>query len=267
MSTSWVKVGYAILLGVVLAITVGFGVLTFESGPRPPQPAGLTFAQLNGTGSDADNARIAKQIDGFYSDLQSYREKFPEHQRNIFLWLAGIGMLVAVVGVALPRVVNYLRLGFVLGGLFLLVIGAWFALQGVPVGAPPASSLLTLFSSGTPKTLDAAGRFLRFAVSIVGLLVLLFVGLWRLTDWPAPVVAAEPRPLPGTVPAGYAAAPFVAELPPADPAATAALRPHVVETSKWGRPEERAGTESNALPPSPGAAALDQPGGSVLPPA
>src|SRR5690349_8501703 len=96
MSTTWVKVGYAVLLAAVLAVTVGFGVLTFESGPKPPQPAGLTFSQLNGNASDADQARISKQIDGFYDDAIKYQEGFPEHQRNIFLWLAGLGILVGV---------------------------------------------------------------------------------------------------------------------------------------------------------------------------
>lgn len=237
MSTTWIRVSYAVLLGLVLAIAVGFGVLIFESGPRPPQPLGLTFSALNGNSTDQESARISKQIDGFYSDNQSFREKFPDHQRNIFLWFAGIGILLGVVGVALPRVVNYLRLGFVLGGFALVIAGAWYALQPLPEAAPPASSLLALFSAGTPKELDTAGRFLRFAVAIVGLLVLLFVGLWRLTDWPAPVTA-ESRPLPGTAMAGYApVAQPMATAPYAAPAAFPERPPQ--EAAKWARPEDR----------------------------
>jgi hypothetical protein len=275
MSTTWVKVGYAVLLAAILAVTVGFGVLTFEAGPKPPQPAGLTFSQLNGNASDADQSRISKQIDGFYDDVLKYREKFPEHQRNIFLWFAGLGIIIGVIGVALPGVVNYLRFGFVLGGLTLLIAGAWYALQGVPQAAPPASSLLTLFSSGTPKTLDTAGRFLRFAVSIVGLLVMLFVGLWRLTDWSSGTRPVESRPVPGSAPAGfgYTQAPG-GSVPTYDPAP----RPTPPEAQKWGRPDERTYVAPPADSPPPATASApavpvtavpppEAPGENALPPA
>src|SRR6266567_9424579 len=70
MSTTWIRVAYAILLGVVLAVTAGFGVLIFETGPKPPQPAGVSFAQLTGQTTDQENSRIAKQIDSFFNDNQ-----------------------------------------------------------------------------------------------------------------------------------------------------------------------------------------------------
>ncbi len=236
MDTTWVKAVYAILLGVALALSVGFGVLTFETGPRPPQPPGLSFSALNGSTSDQDTARIGKQIDSFYSDLQAYRERYPNHQRNIFLWLAGAGMVLGVVGVALPRVVNHVRLGLLAGALLLILGGAWYAFQPVPQVVQSTASIL---SAGTPKTLDAAGRFLRFAVSIVGLLLLLFVGLWRLTDWPAPLFL-ETRPLPGSAPAGHEPDAASSASASAVPAAVPVVGPHREgEALKWGRPEER----------------------------
>lgn len=246
MSTTWIRVSFAVLLGLVLAVSAGFGVLTFESGPRPPQPVGLSFSQLNGNSTDQDSTRINKQIDGFYSDNQTYREKFPDHQRNIFLWFAGIGIVLGVIGVALPRVVNYLRLGFVFGGLLLVGAGTWYTLQQVPQAAPPASSLLALFSGGSPKELDTAGRFLRFAVSIVGLLVLLFTGLWRLTDW-QPAGASEGRQAPGAIMGGYApgAAPM---LTPYGSPAGAPTRPSE-EPAKWARPDDLIQTTQPPAPP------------------
>jgi hypothetical protein len=226
MSTTWIKVAYAALLGLVVAVTVGFGVASFITEPRLPQPLGITFTQLSDQNASAqDNSRQAKQIDGLLQDGQNYRANYPDYQRNIFLAFAGIGMIVAILGVALPAVVNYLRLGFVTGGVLLIAAGAYFAVQPVPNPIPPSGSVLTLLGIGQPTVLDAAGRFLRFAVSVVGLLVLLFVGLWRLTDWVmtprmvAPAAVAPAAPAASVVPV---AAPPV----PSDPL-------------RWARPEDQ----------------------------
>jgi hypothetical protein len=232
MSTAWIRVSYGFVLGIVLAITVGFGIATFLTEPKPPQPLGFTFSQLTSNGTDQENQRQAKQIDSFYADAQTYREKYPDYQRNLFVALVGAGLLMAVIGVALPSVVNYIRFGFLLGGIALVSYATWFALQPIPNGAP-AGGVAALLSAGTPKTLDTAGRFLRFAVAIVGLLVLLFVGLWRLTDWTG---SAEQRVEP-VAPARVSPA-VAAPAPVYDPPAPAARAP-LPDSLKWARPEER----------------------------
>ncbi|MHB8575034.1 MAG: hypothetical protein ACYDCQ_06840 [Dehalococcoidia bacterium] len=254
MSTTWIRVCYGILLGVVLTASAGFGVLTFETGPKAPQPVGVSFVSLTGTTTDQETARIGKQIDSFFSDNQTYRDKYPDHQRNIFLWFAGLGLLFGAIGVALPTIVNYLRFGFMVGGLFLVAGGVWFALQPVPQGAPPAASILSLLSAGTPNGLDSAGRFLRFAVVIVGLLVLLFVGLWRLTDWSA-TGAVEPRLMPVLVPVVPAVGVAPVPAPPttyATPAGTiyapAAQPPG--DTLKWAPPNEQPVETTPPVPPA-----------------
>src|SRR6185369_4424759 len=84
----------------------------------------------------------------------------------------------------LPAVVNFLRWGFLLGAAFCLVWAGYVALHSVPNPAPVASSVLALLAANEPKQLDFAGRFLRFAISFVGMILLLFIGLWRLTEWP-----------------------------------------------------------------------------------
>lgn len=250
MSTAWIRVSYGVILGMVLAITVGFGVNVFLTGPKPPQPVGFTFSQLTTNSSDQENQRQAKQIDGFYNDAQTYREKYPDYQRNLFVALAAAGMLIAVIGVALPSVVNYIRFGFVLGGVALVAYATWLALQPLPDGAP-AGGVAALLSAGTPKTLDTAGRFLRFAVGIVGLLVLLFVGLWRLTDWSG---AGERRVEPAVPARGSPAAAVPA--PVYDPPAPAA-RASLPDSLKWARPDEHAAEPEPVRPaagPDEGAA-------------
>lgn len=237
MSTTWVKVGYGILLGLVLALTAGFGAATFISEPRPPQPVGVTFQQISTNSSDTENQREAKQIDRYFNDVQTYRGKYPDYQRNIFLAFAIAGLVLGVVGVALPAIVNYLRLGFLIGGGILLAAGAWFVIQPVPLGTENPSGILTLLVVGTPEVLDTAARFLRFAVSLVGVLVLLFVGLWRLTEWSsAPAAApatATPAAIPPPAPSSVAAGTPFAAAPP-HPAGDAL---------KWARPEDRAAAD------------------------
>ncbi|HZQ35821.1 MAG TPA: hypothetical protein VFD32_07810 [Dehalococcoidia bacterium] len=237
MSTTWVKVGYGILLGLVLALTAGFGAATFISEPRPPQPVGITFQQISSNSSDTENQREAKQIDSYFNDVQSYRGKYPDYQRNIFLAFAIAGLVLGIVGVALPSIVNYLRLGFLVGGGILLAAGTWFVIQPVPLGTENPSGILTLLVVGTPNVLDTAARFLRFAVSLVGVLVLLFVGLWRLTEWSAtpsavPTTAAPVAPPPAPASVAAVGASFAA----------APVRP-VEDSLKWARPEERGGAD------------------------
>jgi hypothetical protein len=245
MSTTWVKVGYGILLGLVLALTAGFGAATFISEPRPPQPVGVTFQQISTNSSDTENQREAKQIDSYFNDVQSYKGKYPDYQRNIFLAFAIAGLLFGIIGVALPALVNYLRFGFLIGGGLLLAAGTWFVIQPVPLGTENPSGILTLLVVGTPSVLDTAARFLRFAVSLVGVLVLLFVGLWRLTDW-------------STTPASAPAAAAPAATPPPAPSSVLAVGvpftppPRSAEDSlKWARPEERpAAAQPGDAPPT-----------------
>jgi hypothetical protein len=239
MSTTWIKVAYAVLLGVVVAMTVGFGVATFIVPPRTPQPVGISFTSLSDqNASDQQTSHQASLIDSFYKDAQTQRANYPEYQRNIFLTFAGIGLLIAVIGVALPAVVNYLRLGFILGGGMLAVAGIYIAVQPVPNAIPPTSSILTLLGLGQPTVLDTAGRFLRFAVSVVGLLVLIFVGLWRLTDWVmTPRVVMTPA---GGVPASVA----TISAPPATSTAPPAA------ADRWARPDERATMPPSYTPPA-----------------
>src|SRR5207248_896982 len=130
--------------------------------------------------------------------------------------------------------------------LVLIVAGTWFALRSVPQVAPPsAASLLSLLPAGEPNGLDTAGRFLRFAVALVGALVLLFIGLWRLTEWPATAPVSRRDATDAAVPVTVtpvAAQPVVPTT--YDPPAPAAP----VGELKWARPEERLAGTPDAMP-------------------
>ncbi|HLZ70093.1 MAG TPA: hypothetical protein VKV26_09330 [Dehalococcoidia bacterium] len=237
MGTTWVKVGYGSLLGLVLALTAGFGSAIFISEPRLPQPVGVTFQQLSGNTPDAETAREAKQIDGYFGDVQNFKGKYPDYQRNIFIAFAVAGLIFAIIGVALPAIVNYLRFGFLIGGGLLLAAGAWFVIQPVPLGTENPSGILTLLVVGTPAVLDTAARFLRFAIALVGVLLLLFVGLWRLTEWSTATSA------PAGAAAGMAAAPPPGPSSIAAATASVTSAPPPAESLKWARPDDRSAAD------------------------
>jgi len=192
MSTLWVRAVYAVLLALVVALAVGFGVSMAVTGPRPPDTPQLTFRELQSGSDDQQSAeQLISVVDRFYQDSYDFRRAYPEYQRNVLVILVLVGMLVGSVGLALPESFNYLRLGLTLGAILILAYGAALALGPTPNPAPTASpSITNLLAAGSPPGLDFVGRFLRFAVSFVALLVFLFLGLWRLTDW-APLAAAS----------------------------------------------------------------------------
>ncbi|HZU77372.1 MAG TPA: hypothetical protein VFA70_11450, partial [Dehalococcoidia bacterium] len=148
--------------------------------------------------------------------------------------------------------------GFVLGGLLLIAAGTWFALQPVPRPVSEnASSLLSLIPAGTPAVLDTAGRFLRFAVAVVGLLLMLFIGLWRLTDWstvPVRLVAAPPAapPYPAAAYPSPGAPVTVPAAPPPQPASSP-------DALRWAPPEVRNTAVTSPSPPLQAAVETEPP--------
>jgi|GEM_PF-1160633 len=215
MSTAWIRVAYGVVLGLVLLFTVAFGSAMAFPGPDLPENPDVTFRQLTAGGeNDRSQNQLTASIDKFYGEAAEYRDEYVSYQRNTFLLGAGLAALLAMIGLLLPAAVNYLRWGFLTGAALALVWAGWVALGAVPNPAPSASSVLQLLAAHQPEPLDFAGRFLRFAVSFVSLIVLLFLGLWRLTEWPSPGRRVASAPVAATPVIG----PPVAWAPPPQPA-------------------------------------------------
>lgn len=225
MSTTWIRVAYGIVVGLVLMFTIGFGVAMAIPGPKPPEDPDITFRQLtSGSDNESSQNRLTASVDKFFDDSQDFRDKFIGYQRNTFLVGAIVAAIIAAIALTLPVAVNYMRWGLLLGAALALVWVGYVATREVPNPAPTASSVLALLAVGEPKQLDFAGRFLRFAVSFVGLIVLVFVGLWRLTEWPATTrktVAATPAASPPASPAPAVAAWAPPPSPPPPPSMAA----------------------------------------------
>jgi hypothetical protein len=272
MSTAWIRVIFGVVLGVVLLFSTAFGVAMALPGPKPPEDPGVTFRQLTAGGdNDSSQNRLTASVDKYFDDAQDFRDAYITYQRNTFLAGTGIAVLLAAIGLLLPAAVNYLRWGLLFGALLAMVWVWQVATRAVPNPAPAANSVLALLAAGEPEPLDFAGRFLRFAVSFVSLIVLLFVGLWRLTEWPAPARRHAPAPAPAPVtsaapPAGWAPpvapapAPAAAQAPPSPPAPVA--DPPPADTMRVVA--EPAGADSPP-PPAPDAGQWQRPAGSPEP--
>jgi hypothetical protein len=190
MGPTWIRVAYSALLAIVTVMTVIFGVMMAFPGPRPPDTPSLTFRQIQGVGDNQqDTDRVIGAVDNFYQGAYDFRKDYPAYQRNLLLSSVILAIIIGGIGVALSGSFNYLRLALMGAAVILLAWGASSALAPVPNPAPAGSgSITSLLAAGSPPGLDFAGRFLRFAASFVALLVFLFLGLWRLTDW-APAAA------------------------------------------------------------------------------
>jgi hypothetical protein len=225
MTTTWIRATYGVVLAIVLLLTVSTGVAMALPGPEPPQDPGITFRQLTAGDTEQSQNTLTAAVDRFYADAKDFRDDFVEYQRNTLLAGAGLAALLAVIGLVLPVAVNYLRFGLLLGAGLSLLWAAWVAWQPVPQPAPPASSILALVSAGEPQQLEFASRFLLFALSFVGLILLLFIGLWRLTEWPSATRRTTVTTTTQPVTAPVAAAPSAVAASPAPATAAAAWAP------------------------------------------
>ena len=229
MSNLWIRVAFSGLLAVVVTMTVAFGISMAYPGPRPPDTPSLTFRQLQDqAGGDQDADRLIGVVDRFYQDAYDFRSAYPSYQRNVVIAAMLCALVVGAAGIVLPASFNYLRLGLTLGAILIVLYGAAVVLLPTPNPAlTSGSSVTNLLAAGSPPGLDLAGRFLRFAAAFVALLVFVFLGLWRLTDW-APVA----RPAPGAESASEAPSPS----PHLRTGGAAAVAEPSAESLLWRRP-------------------------------
>ena len=271
MSTVWVRVVYGVVLAMLLALTVIFGIAMAIPGPKPAQIPEITAQRLfssNNQDESRSQNQLRNEISKFYDDATAYREKLPAHHRNVFLAAAGFGVLWVLIGVGLPAVTNYLRLGFTLGGALLFIFAYQTITSDIPKppieGEPP----LALLTAGEPAPLNLASNFAMFAVSFIGLILSLFLGLWRLTEWSSGDRNRRPasgRPR-GTAPASASppsAAPSSSQWAPAPAivATTPAPAPASETPNQWAPASPPAAESAPAPAPASASPQTDGEGG------
>ncbi|RJQ11835.1 MAG: hypothetical protein C4558_02665 [Dehalococcoidia bacterium] len=152
---------YAVAIALFLALTVGFGTLTFYPGPdRPeyPKEAELRVAPAPAaTPATPDPKQIEAQRQ-YEEEYQRFQKDEKVHHRNVLLAVTGIAAVALLGGIAATAALDVLRAGIMLGALFSVI---WALIYGA----------------------NAAGRGAIFVAALVVLVLLAAVSTERVRGW------------------------------------------------------------------------------------
>jgi hypothetical protein len=140
---------YALAIGVFVVLTVGFGSVTFypapsfDTGPRPVSTIDEQGVRtpLTEAGLEAQIEEESRAYDEWYDESSDERGA---HNRRMLAGFVVTGGLLILAGVATTSLVDVLRIGFMLGGLFTVLWGLAAFSDEVGSGARFAATLLTL---------------------------------------------------------------------------------------------------------------------------
>lgn len=151
---------YAVAIALFLALSVGFGTLTFYPGPErpeypmeaqpkmvaPPTSATPDPAQVEAQRKmDEANARYNEENKRFQAD-----EKV--HHRNVLLVVTGIAAVALLGGIAATAALDVLRAGVMLGALFSVIWGLIYGANAAGRGAIFVAALVVLVLLGAVST-------------------------------------------------------------------------------------------------------------------
>ncbi len=171
------KLGYGLVVAIMLVLSVILGVRTFYSEPEGPQfpeerfgfepfpaepvfcePDGSCFNERTGqevTAEEAQQAQqeIEKEMGGFEREMREFEEnhetfisdeRAPYH-RNVFILASVLGVAAVAVGLYLVRRVEAMPLGLMLGGLGVIIYGWAQAAQDLrEIGEAPLFAAITV---------------------------------------------------------------------------------------------------------------------------
>jgi hypothetical protein len=144
-----IKLFYAAALTTVIILLVSFGVQTFYDGPEEPTFPG----QFGRPPTQEEQTR-------FEEERQAYESERADYHRNVFIAAGVLGLACVVAGVVISSRLDAIRLGFVAGGVGLIIYGI---IQGAEdfgeIGAAPI-----------------------FVVAVIGMAILLAAGYRWLND-------------------------------------------------------------------------------------
>lgn len=110
---------YIFFVGLFLAIFVGFGIAVFYPAPTPPQaPAALSY-----TGKDGPTSSEQRAIDAYNTKQQAYDKISQRHDRNVSLLVLVCAVLLLGASLLLPKRMDSIADGILLGGIFTLLYG------------------------------------------------------------------------------------------------------------------------------------------------
>lgn len=107
-----IKLFYAAALTTVIILLVSFGVQTFYDGPDGP-----TFPGQFG------RPPTQEEQSQFEEERLAYESERADYHRNVFIVAGALGLACVVAGVIMNSRLDAIRLGFVAGGVGLIIYG------------------------------------------------------------------------------------------------------------------------------------------------
>jgi hypothetical protein len=133
---------YATAIALFLALTIGFGTLTFYPGPdRPDYPmAAEPRMKPDGTPTPQETEAMRQ----YEEDSRRFQDEERVHHRNVLLVVTGLAALALLVGVVASSALDVLRVGFMLGALFSVFWALTYGASAAGQGAIFVAALLVL---------------------------------------------------------------------------------------------------------------------------
>ena len=139
-----IRVIYALAIGVFVALTVGFGAVTFFPGPESPSFDHSPRPVPAVIGDDGKPTPLTEAERQGQQEFDEWRDDREVHHRRMLAGVVVGGGLLILAGVAATGLVDVLRIGFMLGGLCTVLWGLAAFSDGVGSGARFTAALLTL---------------------------------------------------------------------------------------------------------------------------
>jgi hypothetical protein len=179
MDQKWIKRLYIIFVGIILAMTTGFGVAAFyPERMQPTYPMVRTTPESCYRTPDSQSSPECKKIaDEDHQRQVEYQEKLVEYRNSnagytrtaVFLGVS-IGAILVVLGIVLIKISSLVANGLMLGGVLTAVLTRFLVML-----ASLGSSVST---TAGPNQL----AYIEFAVLVVLSMVITLVGLTTLKD-------------------------------------------------------------------------------------
>lgn len=113
-----IKTIYAIFLGIMIALFLGWGIEVFYNSPKMPDyPSELSYAK-----GDLSTTQQAIQTK-FDQDQKAYQEEMKGYNGNVSLIAFGLSLILFVISLVLIKGIPFVSDSILLGGAFTLVYG------------------------------------------------------------------------------------------------------------------------------------------------
>ncbi len=197
----WIGILYVLFLGIILAITTGFGVAGFYPQPAAPAYPLSVFSNTipdscystPDSQSSLDCQRLIQKQqaereqeiikrDQYEKDVQIYKDKDAGYTRTAIFFGISIGALYAITGLVLIKKSKKVAIGLLLAGILTAILTRILIM------------LASLGSSVTGTSGADSIAYIEFGILLVLSLAVIAVGLYSLKDHEEITTPSTPKP-------------------------------------------------------------------------